>query len=126
MLKQAFTLLEVLIVIFVISVLAAWAITNYAPANLRVEDQSAQTQLRVIYAAASSFRVEKNKYPTSLSELITAGQIQDPNVAGNWEYNISGSGTAITITAKGRSRAPRAAGRLWKIEATNGVMKANF
>ena len=124
--QRAFTLLEVLMVIFIIGVLATWAISNYAPANLTAENQIAQTQLRVIYSAANSFKVEQNRYPANIVELISLGHIQDPNAAGNWNYTLSGGGNTVTVTAAGKSSAITR-NNAWTIQETDGTITSiNF
>lgn len=112
---HGFTLMEVLLVIFVIGVLATWAIGNYAPANLQAEDQAAQAQLQIIRAAANSYKIENNVYPANLPQLIGT-HIQDPNTAGNWFYALGSSGTtSLTVTATGVRGAPGVKGRQWQI-----------
>lgn len=136
--RYGFTLLEVLIVVFLIGILATVVVSNFGPANVNAENQVAQTQLRIIYAAANSFRVENNRFPTTLAELVKdptnpniGGSIQDPNAAGNWNYTLTGSANTLNIAATGRSGvvAPPAANPAldwWIKVAADGTVTSNF
>lgn len=61
--KQAFTLIELLIVVAIIAILAAIAVPNFLEAQVRAKVSRARTDLRSIATALESYAVDNNKYP---------------------------------------------------------------
>jgi prepilin-type N-terminal cleavage/methylation domain-containing protein len=61
--KQAFTLIELLIVVAIIAILAAIAVPNFLEAQTRSKVSRAKTDMRSCMVAMESYRVDANKYP---------------------------------------------------------------
>ena len=67
---KAFTLVELMVVVAVISLLAAIAIPNAARARQTAEDAKTQKELQSIYTAVVMFQVNNGfRLPTSWEEL---------------------------------------------------------
>lgn len=64
--KQAFTLIELLIVVAIIAILAAIAVPNFLEAQTRAKVTRVQAELRAYHTALESYRIDYNKYPRSL------------------------------------------------------------
>jgi type II secretion system protein G len=60
---QAFTLVELLVVVAIISILAAIAVPNFLEAQIRAKVARAKSDLRVIALALDAYHVDNNRYP---------------------------------------------------------------
>lgn len=63
MIRRAFTLLELLIVVAIIAILAAIAVPNFLEAQTRSKVSRASADLRTIQLALEMYRVDTNIYP---------------------------------------------------------------
>ncbi len=64
--NRAFTLIELLIVVAIISILAAIALPNFLQAQIRAKVSRAQSDMRTIASALEMYYVDNNAYPISL------------------------------------------------------------
>jgi len=115
--KSGLTLLELLLVMFLIGILAAGMLTGFRTITIKGNDKSAQMTLRMILSAADAYRERYSTYPDSATglnpgtatSLVGRGYMNDPNpptgsVRTDWIYAITASSaTAINITATGRA-----------------------
>lgn len=60
--KQAFTLIELLIVVAIIAILAAIAVPNFLEAQTRAKNSAARADMRSLATAIESYFVDHNKY----------------------------------------------------------------
>ncbi|MBD3265248.1 prepilin-type N-terminal cleavage/methylation domain-containing protein [bacterium] len=67
--KQAFTLIELLIVVAIIGILAAIAVPNFLNAQIRAKVARAQSDMRSIVTAIESYRVNNNNFPPDGDDL---------------------------------------------------------
>lgn len=63
--KQAFTLIELLIVVAIIAILAAIAVPNFLESQTRAKIARAKSDMRTLSTAFEAYRVDANKYPES-------------------------------------------------------------
>lgn len=61
--KQAFTLIELLIVVAIIAILAAIAVPNFLEAQVRAKTARAKADHRTIHTALETYRIDLNTYP---------------------------------------------------------------
>lgn len=61
--KQAFTLIELLIVVAIIAILAAIAVPNFLEAQVRSKVSRCQADMRSLATALESYVIDNNKYP---------------------------------------------------------------
>jgi general secretion pathway protein G len=61
--KQAFTLIELLIVVAIIGILAAIAVPNFLNAMMRSKIAKAESELRTIATALETYKIDNNIYP---------------------------------------------------------------
>jgi len=61
--SDAFTLIELLIVVAIIAILAAIAVPNFLEAQVRAKISRARTDMRSVATALESYRVDNNQYP---------------------------------------------------------------
>lgn len=63
---NAFTLVELLIVVAIISILTAIAVPNFLSAQVRAKVVKAKSDIRVISLALESYYVDENRYPQAV------------------------------------------------------------
>lgn len=77
MLRRAFTLIELLIVVSIIAILAAIAVPNMLEAMIRSKVARAKSDMRTVSIGLESFRVDRNRYPAdSTNSGTTIGYLQ--------------------------------------------------
>lgn len=88
---RAFTLVELLIVVIIVSILAAIALPRVQRASTRATETAAREQLRVLRNAVNMFEQDTERYPLQISDL-------NRGVAPAEGYNSAGN--LIPINAK--------------------------
>lgn len=73
MLRKAFTLIELLIVVAIIGILAAIAVPNFLNAQLRAKIAGAEADMRGIGTAIETYRIDHNRFPRTYSEGCYGG-----------------------------------------------------
>ena len=73
---RGFTLLELLVVISLISILAAMALVNYRNGVVRSQESVLKTDLFRMRDAIDQYYADKGKYPASLDALVTDGYMR--------------------------------------------------
>jgi len=63
MMRKAFTLIELLIVVAIIAILAAIAVPNFLEAQTRSKVSRGKADMRSIATAVEAYKVDHNKYP---------------------------------------------------------------
>lgn len=79
--QQGFSLIELLIVVTIIGIIAALAVTYLRQAKLATQSASAVNSLRTINSAQASYRSATGTFGTLL-QLGTANYIADSNLSG--------------------------------------------
>jgi type II secretion system protein G len=70
MLRRAFTLIELLIVVAIIAILAAIAVPNLLEAQVRAKVSRVKNDLRTVVTALEIFAVDNGHYPGSIEETV--------------------------------------------------------
>ena len=87
--KNAFTLIELLIVVAIIAILAAIAVPNFLEAQTRSKVSRVKADMRTVMTALESYRVDNNAYPipdrASDRSLVWDGS---SNVLGAWWMDV--------------------------------------
>jgi type IV pilus assembly protein PilA len=86
--KKGFSLIELLMVVAIISILAAIAIPQFASYRTRAVDAQMHSDLKSAALAMESYYSEYKVYPTSLSAILSTGFRQ-----------TTGIGLVITVTS---------------------------
>ena len=68
---KAFTLMELVVVIILVSIVAAFAVPSYISGIRRARERDMNAQLRVIYSAAQLYRSQAGQYPNQASGNLT-------------------------------------------------------
>jgi type IV pilus assembly protein PilA len=106
--KAGFTLLEIMIVISIISLLAAIAIPSFMKARANSQANSCINNLRQLDSAANQFALEQHKrsgqdinYPTDLTpyvKLNTGNSIPSCPAGGNYACNTVGDAPSCDLS----------------------------
>ena len=89
--SKGFTLVELLIVISLISILAAMGLVQYRNSVVAAKESTLKTDLFRMRDAIDQYYADKGKYPSSLDTLVSDGYLRkvpvDPitNSADTWE-----------------------------------------
>jgi prepilin-type N-terminal cleavage/methylation domain-containing protein len=84
---QAFTLIELLIVVAIIAILAAIAVPNFLEAQVRSKVARVNNDLRTLTIGIEAYAVDNNSYPMNmLVDQVTPSQ-QDPWIPGHPLYS---------------------------------------
>jgi len=77
--KSAFTLIEMLLVVAILGIIAAFVVSqmNIGGTQDKVNRDATQVQVQKVAAAVNMFRLHTNRLPTTLNELA-----QDPGIQG--------------------------------------------
>jgi general secretion pathway protein G len=73
---EGFTLVELLVVISLISILAAMAMVNYRNGVVRSQESVLMTDLFRMRDAIDQYYADKGKYPSSLDSLVSDGYLR--------------------------------------------------
>src|SRR5881394_947064 len=71
--RRAFTLIELLIVVGIISILALIAVPNFLEAQIRAKVTRGKADLRTIATALEAYHVDTNHYPPDYDSNIYPG-----------------------------------------------------
>lgn len=82
--KKGFTLVELLIVIAIIAIIAGIILGSMAEARAKGRDASKVRSMNEIQKALSLYQAQYNGYPTTLSNLVSAGLIS--SIASDIDY----------------------------------------
>ena len=74
--ERGFTLIELLVVLALISLLASMAVVQYRNSIQRTQESVLKTDLFRMRDAIDQYYADKNKYPSVLDELVTAGYLR--------------------------------------------------
>ena len=102
--KRGFTLLELLLVMFIVGVLVTGIVATFGPAaRIKAYQAVIDQNLGVIRIAAAGYFQEKGLPPTSVKDLQDAGYLDTSFAAEETgiKYTISQVGTSEGFTIKG-------------------------
>jgi prepilin-type N-terminal cleavage/methylation domain-containing protein len=74
--EAGFTLMEMLVVLFIIGVILAIAVPNLKAAGEKAREQADQANRHLIAAQADHYYLEYGEYPASVDELVKKGYLR--------------------------------------------------
>jgi len=112
--ERGFSLLEMLVVLFVIGVLLMIALPNFRGAAERSQAKACHANQRLLIGQLEQFRLDKGTYPMEngtidLEQLVVEKYLQSvPKCPKGAAYAVSSSGDVVTVTCSvhGQPRSP--------------------
>lgn len=99
--EKAFTLIEMMIVLLIISVLILIAIPNVTKHSKSIDNKGCDAYVAMIQGQVEAYKMEEYSYPTSLTELVTAEYLlESPKCPDGRELSISSLGK-VTVEKSG-------------------------
>lgn len=100
--ENAFTLIEMLFVLLIISVLLILIIPTFSSKSSGVHDQGCEALVKVVQAQADVYQLNESKVPTSLQELVSKEYIteEQTSCSNNKSLTINNQGI-VTISNTG-------------------------
>lgn len=92
--EKAFTLIEMMIVLLVISVLLIIAVPNINKHNSNIKEKGCEAFIKMVEAQVQSFEMDNNRLPTGLAELQIEGFLQE-------NQSSCPNGDIVTISSTG-------------------------
>ncbi len=89
--KKGFTLLEMLMVMFIIAVLLLLTIPNITKHKERVDERGCLTYADTVQTQVSAYEMVEGELPTSLDQLVSAGYIPSTTCKDGTGLTLSGS-----------------------------------
>ena len=75
--KKAFTLIEILLVLLIISLLLILIIPNIAKQSSHIQTTSCEAQLKMVDSQIEAYSLKFNKKPNTMEELVNEGYIKE-------------------------------------------------
>lgn len=93
--NQAFTLLEMLMVMFIISILLLLTIPNITKHKDGVDDTGCEAYADMVQTQVSAYEMVEGELPTSLDQLMSAGYITSTTCSDGTTLTLSGSEVTV-------------------------------
>ncbi len=94
-----FTLIELILVVFVVITIALIAFPTYRKSRAKALSKEAIANLRLLAAAERIYRMDNNGYATCANASACNPLLKTSLNAVNWQYDVSGSASAVTVRA---------------------------
>jgi len=75
--RSGFTLIELIVVLAIIALLVSIVAPRYSHTVENARESSLKTSLNVMRDAIDKFAADKNRYPDTLDELVSAGYLRN-------------------------------------------------
>jgi competence protein ComGC len=90
--EDAFTLIEMMFVILIISTLLLIAVPQMTKSNAVVEKKSCEATIDLLQSQVAAFEMENGAAPAFLSELETEGYVDTVECPGGKELELTSDG----------------------------------
>lgn len=116
--KQAFTLVEVIITVVILGILVSFAMPAYRVTQERALDKEAKANLKLIRAGERIYRIETdNSIYISCADTSAVNsdlKLSIPTDSPNWNYKVNVT-TGPPPTFTGKAQRNTTSGRVWCI-----------
>ncbi|MGV3464118.1 MAG: competence type IV pilus major pilin ComGC [Heyndrickxia sp.] len=93
--QKAFTLIEMLVVLLIITILIFVAIPNITKHSRNINDKGCEAFVNMVQGQVEAYEMEKHSYPNSVSDLAGAGYLKE-------ERTTCPNGNSVKIDADGK------------------------
>lgn len=92
--EKAFTLIEMLVVLLIISVLIILIVPNLSTSSKGIDDKGCEALITVAQTQVNLFYLEKRRYPTDLNEMVRGNYLTEEQTkcSNNVVFVIDGEG----------------------------------
>lgn len=97
--SRAFTLVEMLVVLMIISVLIILIIPNISRQTTDVNDKGCEALISVVESQTQAFYLEKGRYPRNIEELVSEDFLKS-------NQTTCPNNKKITVSSNGRVSVP--------------------
>lgn len=126
--EEAFTLIQLMVVVAILALLAVIAITNTLRARITANNVMAQAALKTISTAVELYSLSSGSYPLSTSNLVTATPpyLNRDYFAGTYSgFTFSSTLTASSYTIVATPAVMGRTGSTTYTITTGGVLQGN-
>jgi general secretion pathway protein G len=104
--ESGFTLIEMMLVVIIIGILASMVVPSFVRRSQEARIKATRGDIASLGTALNLFELDKGRYPTSLSEMLTAHRPYFQGTAApkdHWgnEYLYSSSGQQYMLRSRG-------------------------
>lgn len=96
--EKAFTLIEMLIVLLIITVLILLIIPNLAGKSKEVNKKGCNALKSMVQSQVTAYELAEGKFPTNLDELITTGYIEKDQKSCSSKQTLQYNSTTGKVT----------------------------
>jgi competence protein ComGC len=75
--EKGFTLIEMMIVLFIITILLMITIPNVAKNNANISNKGCEGMKRMVESQVQAYYVDRNQMPNSISQLVQEGYLDE-------------------------------------------------
>ena len=119
--KRAFSLLELLTVVIVISILASWGVPNYITSKEKGADKEAIFNLQIMQSAEKSYKLDAGTYYNGTDTATINQNLRLSLPTGstrNWNYTAYSTG-CVQAKRNGNDN------RYWNLTMTDAINNTN-
>lgn len=99
--KKGFTLVELMVVVVILGILVAIAVPVYNATTSNAETRACQANIRTLNGTCSQYRIDKNAYPSALTDLVSNGYLTSvptcPTAGATYTYSSSTGRTVCSV-----------------------------
>ncbi|WLD92051.1 competence type IV pilus major pilin ComGC [Alkalihalobacillus sp. AL-G] len=95
--EKAFTLIEMMIVILIISILLLIAVPSMSKSNQIVKDKSCLATIDLIQSQVAAYQINEGTLPIDLNGMLTDGYIDQTTCPGGQQLEITFDGTVQKV-----------------------------
>lgn len=98
--EKGFTLIEMLIVLFVISILMIITIPNIIKNQSSIKSKGCQAFVQMVQGQVQAFEIDHNRWPTNVTELETEKYINKTTCPNGDAINIDADGKVTPVATQ--------------------------
>lgn len=98
--EKGFTLIEMLIVLFVISILMIIMIPNITKNQSGIQSKGCEAFVKMVQGQVQAFEIDHNKWPASIDELKTGEYVSETSCPNGDAIKIDANGKVTSVASQ--------------------------